>query len=97
MDCYVCMYDKSLTTVPSCLSLYVQNLAFNAEELKEKVMEEFNAMQVWDAQGEDKSSMDLAMDKRMKIEQRIQKLEEEEGKPKADAGPAGAPSAAAAK
>jgi hypothetical protein len=58
-----------------------QNLAFNAEELREKVLEEYNAMQVWDVAGEDRSSEDLAMDKRMKIEERIQKMEED-GKPK---------------
>jgi len=77
----------------------LQNLAFNSEELKEKVLEEFNAMQVWDSLGEDKSSMDLAMDKRMKIEERIKKLEDEESKPKTDGGlvPAAAPTAAAAK
>lgn len=59
-------------------------MAFNAEELKEKVLEEFNAMEVWDSKGEDRSSLDLAMDKRVKIEQRIKQLEDEEKKPKAD-------------
>jgi biopolymer transport protein ExbB/TolQ len=40
--------------------------------------------QVWDEAGEDKSSQDLAMDKRMKIEARMKLLQEEEGKPKDD-------------
>lgn len=38
--------------------------------------------QVWDSAAEDKSSEDLAMDKRMKIEAMLKKKEEEESKPK---------------
>lgn len=41
-------------------------------------MEEFKALDIWDEKGEDKSCLDLAMDKRMKIEMRIKQMEEEE-------------------
>lgn len=49
-------------------------LVFNAEELREKIMDELNSMDVWDLQGEDRSHEDLAADKRA----RLARLEEEE-------------------
>ena len=52
-------------------------LVFNAEELKDKIMDELNGMDVWDVKGEDKSEEDLAADKRATIERLLQ-LEEEE-------------------
>ena len=50
-------------------------LVFTAEELREKIMDELNAMDIWDVAGEDRSKEDLASDKRANI-QRL--LEEEE-------------------
>lgn len=49
-------------------------LVFNAEELREKIMDELNSMDIWDVKGEDRSHEDLAADKRASIE----KLEEED-------------------
>jgi WD repeat-containing protein 35 len=43
----------------------------NAEELREKIMNELNGMDVWDTKGEDKSVEDLAADKRANIEKLI--------------------------
>jgi hypothetical protein len=51
-------------------------LVFNAEELREKIMDELNAMDVWDVKGEDKSHLDLAADKRAQIEKLIEAEEE---------------------
>jgi WD repeat-containing protein 35 len=48
-------------------------LVFNAEELREKIMDELNAMDVWDAKGEDRSTEDLAADKRATIERLLEK------------------------
>jgi len=53
-------------------------LVFNAEELKEKIMDELNSMDVWDVKGEDKSLEDLAVDKRATIEKLLEKEEAEE-------------------
>jgi len=50
-----------------------KTLVFNAEELREKIMDELNSMDVWDVKGEDKSSEDLASDKRAAIEARIER------------------------
>jgi hypothetical protein len=50
-------------------------LVFTAEELRSKIMEELNSMDVWDVNGEDRSHEDLASDKRA----RLARLEEEEG------------------
>jgi len=51
-----------------------KQLVFTAEELREKIMDELNSMDVWDVKGEDVSNLDLAADKRAAI----QRLEEEE-------------------
>jgi hypothetical protein len=53
-----------------------KSLVFNAEELKEKIMDEMNSMDVWDVKGEDRSSQDLASDKRAHIERLIAEAEE---------------------
>jgi WD repeat-containing protein 35 len=47
-------------------------LVFNAEELRDKIMDELNGMDVWDVKGEDRSHEDLASDKRAAIEKRIE-------------------------
>lgn len=52
-------------------------LVFNAEELREKIMDELNSMDVWDIKGEDKSADDLAADKRASLERIIEAEEEE--------------------
>lgn len=55
-------------------------LVFNAEELKEKIMEELNGMDVWDFKGEDKSHEDLAADKRASIEKLLADEEDAAGR-----------------
>ena len=52
-----------------------KSLAFNADELKEKIMDELNLMDVWDLKGEDVSADDLAQDKRAAIEKMIEEEE----------------------
>ena len=52
-------------------------LVFNAEELRSKIMDELNSMDVWDLKGEDKSAEDLAADKRAALE-RLEQEEEEQ-------------------
>lgn len=51
-------------------------LVFNAQELREKIMDELNSMDVWDVKGEDRSHQDLASDKRAQIERLIEMEEE---------------------
>jgi WD repeat-containing protein 35 len=54
-------------------------LVFTANELQEKIMDELNAMDVWDVKGEDQSNDDLAADKRAAIERLIEaEVEQEE-------------------
>lgn len=53
-------------------------LVFNAEELREKIIEELNGMDVWDLKGEDKSAEDLAADKRASIERLLEQEEDED-------------------
>lgn len=53
-------------------------LVFNAEELKEKIMDELNSMDIWDVKGEDKSHEDLAADKRAHIARLLEEDEEAE-------------------
>ena len=55
-----------------------KNLAFNATELREKLLGEFQTLGIYDEEGEDHSADALAVDKRLAIEQRIN-AEEEEG------------------
>lgn len=52
-------------------------LVFNAEELREKIIDELNAIDVWDIKGEDRSIDDLASDKRATIEKLLQEEDEE--------------------
>lgn len=52
-------------------------LVFTAEELREKIMDELNSMDVWDVKGEDRSAEDLAADKREAIEKLLEDEEEE--------------------
>jgi hypothetical protein len=47
-------------------------LVFNAEELREKIMDELNSMDVWDVKGEDRSYEDLAADKRASLERLLE-------------------------
>lgn len=56
-----------------------KTLVFNAEELREKIMDELNSMDVWDVKGEDKSAEDLAADKRAAIEARLEREDAEAG------------------
>ena len=58
-------------------------LVFSASELREKIMDELNLMDVWDVKGEDVSNDDLAQDKRAAIEKMIQDEEEEEAEKEA--------------
>mmetsp|Transcript_2460 Transcript_2460/g.3417 ORF Transcript_2460/g.3417 Transcript_2460/m.3417 type:complete len:855 (+) Transcript_2460:11-2575(+) len=52
-------------------------LVFSADELREKIMEELNTLDLWDVTAEDKTKEDLAADKRATIE-RLLELEENE-------------------
>jgi len=52
-------------------------LVFTADELREKIIDELNSMDVWDVKGEDRSSEDLAADKRDAIEKLLGAEEEE--------------------
>lgn len=45
-----------------------QGTVFTAEEIKEKIMTELNAVNVWDIQGEDNSKEDLAVDRRAALQ-----------------------------
>ena len=49
-----------------------KTLVLEAEELREKIMEELNRMDIWDSKGEDRSAEDLAADKRAAIEKLLQ-------------------------
>ena len=51
---------------------------FNAEDLRTKVITDFNNVEVWDTKSEDKSSEDLAADKRAAIQKLLDAEEEEE-------------------
>ena len=53
-------------------------LAFTAEELKEKIVDDLNSMDVWDTVAEDKSHEDLAADKRQAIQKLLDEEEEED-------------------
>jgi len=55
-----------------------KNLGFNATELREKFLGELEQLGIYDVEGEDHSADDLAVDKRIAIEMRIQEAEEEE-------------------
>jgi WD repeat-containing protein 35 len=55
-----------------------KNLAFNATELRDKLLGEFEGLGIYDLEGEDHSADALAVDKRLAIEQRINAEEEEE-------------------
>eukprot|EP00520_Triparma_pacifica_P005947 CAMPEP_0118636870 /NCGR_PEP_ID=MMETSP0785-20121206/2858_1 /TAXON_ID=91992 /ORGANISM="Bolidomonas pacifica, Strain CCMP 1866" /LENGTH=855 /DNA_ID=CAMNT_0006528035 /DNA_START=249 /DNA_END=2816 /DNA_ORIENTATION=+ len=67
-----------------------KNLAFNATELRDKLLGEFEALGIYDHEGEDHSADALAVDKRLAIEQRInaEEEEEEEGMEKEEGGDA---------
>lgn len=55
-----------------------KTLVFTADELREKIIDELNGVDVWDKDGEDKSEEDLASDKRAAIELLLQREEAEE-------------------
>lgn len=66
-------YDERNRFLLSCTVEYNKRLAkktlvFTSAELHEKIMNELNGMDVWDLKGEDRSSEDLACDKRAAIE-----------------------------
>ena len=61
------------------------NLAFNATELRDKLLGEFEALGIYDLEGEDHSADALAVDKRLAIEERIN-AEEEEGEDEEEGG-----------
>jgi hypothetical protein len=52
-------------------------LVFTADELREKIIDELNSMDVWDVKGEDRSKEDLAADKRDAIEKLLEAEDEE--------------------
>ena len=54
-----------------------KTFAMTAEELREKILDELNNMDVWDIKGEDRSEEDLASDKRAAI-QRLLDAEEDD-------------------
>lgn len=56
-----------------------KSLVFTAEELRTKLMEDLNAMDIWDTVGEDRSADDLAADKRAAIDRLIQEQDEAYG------------------
>jgi len=62
-----------------------RNLVFTADELREKIMDELNAMDIWDVKGEDRSADDLASDKRAHIERMLLEATAQE-EPEAAAG-----------
>lgn len=55
-----------------------QALVFTAEELRSKIMEELNLVEVWDAEAEDRSAEDLAVDKRAHMLRLAEKEDEPE-------------------
>ena len=66
-------HDERNRFLLSCTVEYNKRLAkktlvFTSAELHEKIMNELNGMDVWDIKGEDRSSEDLACDKRAAIE-----------------------------
>lgn len=52
-------------------------LVFSAEELREKIIDELNVIDVWDIKSEDKSKEDLAADKRATIEKMVEEEQAE--------------------
>ncbi len=54
-----------------------KNLAFNAIDLRDKLLSEFEDYGVYDLEGEDHSADDLAVDKRLAIEKRMAEEEED--------------------
>ena len=54
-----------------------KNLAFNARDLQQRLLDEFNDMKIWDVAGEDHSATALAIDKRRALEEN--EAEEDEG------------------
>lgn len=78
-------YDERNSYLLSLTLLYnrreaKKSLVFTAEELRDKIMDELNQMDVWDVKGEDRSHEDLAADKRAAVELLIQQDEEEEAR-----------------
>lgn len=57
-----------------------RTLVLNADEIRERLMNEFNAMDIWDIDGEDTSHEDLAIDRRAAL----QRLFDEELQDKSD-------------
>ena len=55
-----------------------KSLAFTADELRSKIMDELNSLDLWDVVSEDKAGEDLAADKRAAIEHKLKLAEEEE-------------------
>lgn len=53
-------------------------MAFTAEELKEKILDELGSMDVWDLEGEDRTGQDLAADKRAAIQKLLDEEEDED-------------------
>ena len=53
-------------------------LAFTADELRAKIMDELNALEMWDIAKEDKGHEDLAADKRLAIELKLKLSQQQE-------------------
>jgi WD repeat-containing protein 35 len=66
-----------VVTIEYAKRMAKKSLVFTANELQEKIMDELNAMDVWDIKGEDTSADDLAADKRARLEEAIQEDEKE--------------------
>ena len=62
-----------------------KNFVFNATELRDKLLGEFETLGIYDLEGEDHSGDALAVDKRLAIEQRIN-AEEAEGEEEEEEG-----------
>jgi len=54
-----------------------KQLAFTARDLQQRLLDEFNAMKIWDVAGEDHSATALAIDKRRALEERARREDAE--------------------
>ena len=55
-----------------------RRLAFDGSDVKEAIERELNSVGIWDEEGEDKSHLDLAFDKRMRLEELILAAEDDD-------------------
>ena len=55
-----------------------KNLAFNARDLQQRLLDEFNDCKIWDVDGEDHSATALAIDKRRALEDKEGEMDDED-------------------